>query len=197
MIGAVESFAGPFPSNLTRTADFQAQDLELMHHFSTAVAKTLSNCSEIQDAWAIALPKEAYSCDYLMHGLLAVSALHLELSSSEKRHDYAGLSTYHLHKSLARFRERLANISSENCVPLFGLSSLMVIHTCAQSSMERDLPLAQENSTFQIETLMKIFNMCRGVETVLTPYRDKINESPLSSFLHQDYCRIGEQERYE
>lgn len=196
VIGAMESLAGPSLCKLGRTADFEARDLVLMHHFSTTVAKTLSYRQDIQDVWGIELPKEAYSCDYLMHGLLALSALHLGSSISQKRHDYTGLSTFHLHKSLARFRERLANISVQNCVPLFGLSSLMVIHVCAQRTLERDQLSTRERPTSHIEMLMKIFNMCRGVRTILAPYREEIQQSSLSSLLHEDYRLINDFSRY-
>lgn len=196
VIGAMKSLTGPFLHSLVRTADFEARDLELMHHFSTSVAKTLSYRNDIQDAWAIALPKEAYSCDYLMHGLLALSALHLDSSNDEKGHDYASLSTYHLQTSLARFREKLTNISIEDCVPLFGLSSLMVIHVCAKSAMERRSPPTQKSSTSHIEMLIEIFNMCRGVESILAPYRVEIHQSPLKSLLHEDYCLINDLSRY-
>lgn len=184
---------------MARTADFEARDLELMHHFSTSVAKTLSCRSDIQDVWTLALPKEAYSCDYLMHGLLALSALHLDSSSagSEKRHDdYAALSTIHLHKSLARFREKLANISTENCVPLFGASSLIVIHVCAQPAMEKKQKPDKGNSPLQIEMLIKLFKMCRGVESILAPFREEIHRSTLSSLLHEDYSLISGLSRY-
>lgn len=201
VIGAVESLPGPRLCDLTRSADFESRDLELMHHFTTSVAKTFSYRNEIRDVWAISLPKEAYSCDYLMHGLLATSALHLSssspyLSSREKRRHYADLSTFHLHRSLARFRERLAKISSENCVPLFGISSLMVIHVCAQSTSEIGSQPGRGNLASHIEMLMKIFNMCRGVESILAPYRSEIHQSSLSSLLHDDYRLVGDLSRY-
>lgn len=200
VINAVESLPG-FPlRDLARTAEFGFQDLELMHHFSTSVARTLSYRRELQDVWAISLPKEAYSCDYLMHGLLAISASHLSfsshiLSSYEKRRDYADVSTYHLHRSLPRFRESLANISKENCVPLFGLSSLMVVHVCAQSSLEIGSQSDSENLASHVEMLIKLFNMCRGVESILAPFRSEIHQSSLKSLLHDEYRLVGDLSR--
>jgi hypothetical protein len=167
-----------------------------MHHFSTSVAKKLSNRNEIQEVWAVALPKEAYSCDYLIHGLLALSAIHLSSFDREHRHDYMGLSIYHLNKSLAGFRKCLVDISTDNCVPLFAASSVMVIHVCAQSALERNPKATQGNLQSQIEMLMKLFNMCRGVETILAPYSEDIRGSSLRSLLHEDYSLVSSLSRY-
>ncbi|CAG7977982.1 unnamed protein product [Penicillium salamii] len=189
VIGAMESLAGSSPSTTARRCDFEARDLELMHHYSTSVAKTFSRRIDIQDVWAIALPKHAYSCSYLMHGLLAISALHSGWLNHDSRHDYTNLSTYHLHKFIALFREQLANISIENCVPLFGASSLMVIYVCAQSAL---VSQPMEKDSLQIKMIMNIFSMCRGVETILAPYRGEVHQSTLSSLLHKDYSLVGD-----
>ena len=99
------------------------------------------------------------------------------------------LTNYHLHKFLARFREQLANISIENCVPLFGASSLMAIYVCAQSAM---LSQPVEKSSSKIGMLMKLFNVSRGVETILAPYRGEVQQSSLSSLLHKDYHLVSD-----
>ncbi|KAJ5347748.1 uncharacterized protein N7506_001001 [Penicillium brevicompactum] len=189
----MESLSGVSPSALARTSDFEARDLELMHHYSTLIAKTFSFRNEIQDVWAISIPKQAYSCSYLMHGLLAISALHLSSSAHDSRHSYTDLTTYHMHKFLTSFREQLANISIENCVPLFGASSLMVIYVCAQSAMISQ-PVGKSPS--QIDMLMKLFNMSRGVETILAPYRGEVHQSSLSPLLHKDYHLVSDISRY-
>lgn len=188
----MESLAGSSPCALARTSDFEARDLELMHHYSTSVAKMFSFRSEIQDVWAISLPRHAYSCSYLMHGLLAISALNLSSSNHNTKHDYTNLTTYHLQTFLVQFREQLANISTENCVPLFGASCLMVIYVCAQSAIMSQ-PIDKNPS--QIHMLMKIFNMCRGVQTILAPYRGEIRQSSLSSLLHNDYSLVSDLSR--
>jgi hypothetical protein len=131
-----------------------------------------------------------------MHGLLALSALHLASINHERKLDYGDLSTYHLQKSLARAREGLANISTDNCVPLFGLSSIVVIHVCAQSVRDVCSRSAREKSASSIEKLMEVFSMCRGVEAILAPYQIQIQQSPLSSLLHEDYRLIDDLLRY-
>lgn len=166
-----------------------------MHHFSTSTYKLLSSSNGIRDVWGIALPKEAYSCDYLMHGLLALSALHLD-SLNQGQSNYESLSTYHFHKCLTRFIDGLAHISTENCVSLFGLSSLIVVHVCGQSVRDVCPPSSRGNSASAIEKVLGIFNMCRGVETILAPYWAQIQQSSLGSLLHEDYRLIGSRPRY-
>ncbi|PKX88935.1 Zn(II)2Cys6 transcription factor domain-containing protein [Aspergillus novofumigatus IBT 16806] len=155
------------------------QDLELMHHFSTVVYKTLASRKAVHDVWGIALPREAYSCECLMHGLLALSASHLATLSSQRVAHYTNLSASHLHRSLCLFRVVLADISVVNCIPAFALSSLLVIQVCAQPILDKSRPT--------VEKLIKLFNMCRGVGTILAPYGANIQQSSLSSLLHDDY----------
>lgn len=155
------------------------RDLELMHHFTTVVCKTLSGRKEVQDVWGIVLPQMAFSCDYLMHGILALSALHLATLKAENKSDYIDCSMAHLHCSLSTYNQVLPNIAADNCVPLFALSSLVAVHVCA-------LPIVDETGPY-LGRIITLFNMCRGVETILSPYTLLIQESPLKPMLQDDY----------
>lgn len=155
------------------------RDLELMHHFTTVVCKTLSGRKEVQDAWGIVLPQMAFSCDYLMHGILALSALHLATLKAENKGEYIDCSMSHLHCSLSTYNQVLPNIAADNCVTLFAVSSLVAVHVCA-------LPIVDEAGPY-LERITTLFNMCRGVETILSPYTSLILESPLKPMFQDDY----------
>lgn len=155
------------------------RDLELMHHFTTVICKTLSARKEVQEVWGIVMPQMAFSCDYLMHGILALSALHLATLKVENKSDYIDCSMAHFHCSLSTYNQVLPNIAADNCVTLFALSALVSVHVCA-------LPIVDESGPY-LERITTLFNMCRGVETILSPYTSLIQESPLEPMLQDDY----------
>ena len=155
------------------------RDLELMHHFTTDVCKTLSARKEVQDVWGLVMPQMAFSCDYLMHGILALSALHLATLKAENKSSYIDCSMAHFHCSLNTYNQVLPNIAADNCLTLFALSSLVTVHVCA-------LPIVDEAGPY-LERIMTLFNMCRGVETILSPYTSLIQESSLKPMLQDDY----------
>lgn len=155
------------------------RDLELMHHFTTDVCKTLSARKEVQDVWGLVMPQMAFSCDYLMHGILALSALHLATLKGENKSSYIDCSMAHFHCSLSTYNQVLPNIAADNCLTLFALSSLVTVHVCA-------LPIVDEAGPY-LERIMTLFNMCRGVETILSPYTSLIQESSLKPMLQDDY----------
>ena len=133
----------------------------------------------MQDVWGIVMPQMAFSCDYLMHGILALSALHLATLKAENKSNYIDCSMAHFHCSLSTYNQVLPNIAADNCLTLFALSSLVTVHVCA-------LPIVDEAGPY-LERIMTLFNMCRGVETILSPYTSLIQESSLKPMLQDDY----------
>lgn len=160
------------------------RDLELMHHFTAIVCTTLSDREDVQNVWGMVLPQISFSCDYLLHGILAFSALHIATQKSGQNEDYLNCSMLHLNYALNTYRRSLSAISAQNCVSLFAFSSVIVVHVCA-------LPGA-DGSGPSIRKAIALFNMCRGVETILRPYLSSIRESPMKPLLHNDY-RIDQQ----
>src|ERR1700691_3252940 len=54
-----------------RIGHFDMEDMNLWHHFTRHTAATISI------PWQDELPAIALTCDYLIHGILAMGALHL------------------------------------------------------------------------------------------------------------------------
>ncbi|KAK2795524.1 hypothetical protein FQN52_005291 [Onygenales sp. PD_12] len=142
------------PTSVVRKPSW-SRDLELMHHYTSEVSKTLSERREVQDVWRITFPQTAYSCEFLMHGILAFSALHLSFIKAQRINDYIDYSAHHLHCALGAYRRTLANIGPENCIAAFAFSSLLV-------PLSFGLPLV-DGSGPSISKLTALFSMCRGV----------------------------------
>lgn len=143
--------------------DLHLHDLELMHHYSTVSYRTISDGSVLAAVWQIRVPKEAVTHPFLMHGLLALSALHLlELNEDNQRHQhYVNLATSHQSRALALFRRELNNITPSNCRAMFAFSSIAAIlaFAFAHTTGAQPLPL--------IDEIVQIFSLLRGIHEVI------------------------------
>ena len=51
-------------------------DLELMHHYCTVTCNTMALREDSRHVWRVVIPTEGYANKYVMHGILAVAAVH-------------------------------------------------------------------------------------------------------------------------
>ncbi|KAI9741721.1 MAG: hypothetical protein M1834_000106 [Cirrosporium novae-zelandiae] len=107
-------------------------DLELLHNFSTSTCITLSRSPEIRNLWRINIPQLAFSHEFVMHGILALSALHLAQFRPEKRDFYLSQATSHHETALRVATAILPCITKENCTALHVFSSVTCIATLAK-----------------------------------------------------------------
>ncbi|KAH6867260.1 hypothetical protein B0T10DRAFT_534301 [Thelonectria olida] len=57
-----------------------------MGHFTSSTARIISSRTEVLQLWQTVIPEEAITCPFLVHGMLALSAMHLaSLRSSQRR----------------------------------------------------------------------------------------------------------------
>lgn len=139
-----------------------------MHHYTTSTYLTLSNGTTQDNVWQHTVPQEALRHSFLMHGILAVSALHLAHLRPSSSQFYTDLAMYHYTSSLQHFRPILEDISPTNAVAAFIFSSLLA---CISFVIPQEpLETAAPSSTTPLESLQKmiaIFTLERGVQTVL------------------------------
>ena len=57
--------------------DLNLVDLEFLHNYCTSTALTLHRDPPTIRLWSITVPEFGFIHDYVMHGILALSALHL------------------------------------------------------------------------------------------------------------------------
>jgi hypothetical protein len=157
----------PMSSSLNGAGDaisfdnsFNLKDLELLHHYSTVVAFTMTKDPRIQRMWQTSAPKEAFSHPYLMHAILAISALHLAHTSLSKNEEYRAIAIRHQDTAIAAFRPLLTQVSAENCAALCASATLTVVFGAASFSdrIPKSSPL---------DGIIEVCELARGVRAVV------------------------------
>lgn len=138
-----------------------------MHHYATSTYITLSNGTAQHNVWQHIVPQEALQHAFLMHGILAVSALHLAHLRPSYSQYYTDVSMHHYTSAVEQFRTILEEITPTNAAAVFIFSSLLA---CVSFAIPQELPETAAVSFTPLDILQKmidIFTLERGVQTVL------------------------------
>ncbi|KAK9244586.1 hypothetical protein V1506DRAFT_540908 [Lipomyces tetrasporus] len=174
-------------------SDLHMRDLELMHHYSTETYRTWSEgqAPEIQEIWKTVVPKEALAHRFLMHGLLALSALHLcQINSGDKgpsRVMYTEIATRHQSLALSSFRSELNNITPLNCNAVFAFSGILTIATFASCQCT-----GIEQGMAPVEEILRVFSLLRGVNEILHTARDWILTGQLGPIVRDTFTSTAD-----
>jgi hypothetical protein len=160
-------------------SELHLHDLELMHHYSTVSYKTLSEQNEFAVPFMIEVPKIALTHPFLMHGILALSALHLIYlnKGSDRCKGYVELATSHQTLALTLFRKELNNINPSNSQAMFAFSSIATVLAFAFSQSTGIQSLSP------VDEMLQVFNLCRGIHEILETTREWIQNSWVSKLL--------------
>lgn len=92
---------------------------------------TLSRNESTDSIWRHAVPEEGLSHPFLMHGILALSALHLARMGPDpsRRAVHLNRAVAHQNQALALFRELLGDIQETNAKAMFAFASIVVVYT--------------------------------------------------------------------
>jgi len=83
--------------------------------------------------WQHAVPQLAFSHSFLLHGLLAISALHLSSLNPTRKEVLRAYATQRQDTALSLFRVALSHIDTENCHACIAYSGLLGIFRWALS----------------------------------------------------------------
>ncbi|KAH8169329.1 fungal specific transcription factor domain-containing protein [Sarocladium implicatum] len=139
-------------------------DLELMHHYTTAVYFTFPHGKKKPEYFQKQVPRLALRHQFLLHQVLAVSAFHLlHISEEDLPKIYLQQGTYHLTKSLSGIRDAIGlDITLDRGVALFMASSFLLSSTYA-SRRHLTADPAQDDA---IDDLLGMIKLFLGVDVV-------------------------------
>jgi len=114
-------------------------DLELLHNFNISTACSLDNVPCLQTFLRVNVPRLAFSNPYLMHTILAVSALHMSrFKTGSQSAVYTSYANNHFNIAIGAAAKILSNITDENCHALYMFGSLSSIFMLAKGPRQGD-----------------------------------------------------------
>ena len=150
--------------------------LELFHHFSAAIGPSVGVGETLRELWTVTVPQMALGHHFLMHSLLAVSALHIAHVHPDRRESYWEHAIRHQGRALELVQREMANPSNLNADALLIFS----IPTVWYSFASHVLPKVHENPR-PLQGAVQSINLLRGIRDVGPSVKQRTWKGPLAS----------------
>ncbi|KAI9167696.1 Sterol 3-beta-glucosyltransferase [Paramyrothecium foliicola] len=160
---------------------FYRDDFELLHHFTTVTSSSLLDDEAADRIWRVQAPQEAFRCDFLLHGILAVAAMHLQRLRPESAAYYHRLAAQHHTEGISLFRPALDRLTQSTATPTFLFSSILV---CMSLHLFETEDQAHADSMSPLDRIFDAFNLGRGVHDLLKSTWYWLLETPFTPLLH-------------
>ncbi|KAH6877218.1 fungal Zn binuclear cluster domain-containing protein [Thelonectria olida] len=156
------------------------QSLRLLHHYSTEVYISLSRDPAVAGIWKTVVPETAFTHKFLMHGLLAVSAVHYAHTHPEHRKEYVLVSNHYQTLALQFFASHLDEISRDSFEPYFFLATFIFLLTMWSISHPED------DEKLTPSAVAQSFQLLQGIKLIITfkPMEDWSQDGPLAPLIH-------------
>lgn len=137
-----------FPNVDLQPVSLELQTTEVFHHYYYCTAYT-GLCLAPADSlhiWQESIPNIALSYPFLMHGLLAISALHLAYLNPARRSELVTFASCSEQIALPLFRKMIPKVDQSNVHAIFAFSGFVVPYIIATSNGECGIP-SLDNAT--------------------------------------------------
>ncbi|KAH7140008.1 hypothetical protein B0J13DRAFT_558774 [Dactylonectria estremocensis] len=124
---------------LARHNQLDGFDQSLLSHYLTTTSTTLVDRHGTLDIWQKTIPQMAHEHPFLMHTILACSALHLAHASPSQRPFFLLQARNHQDMAMPLFRLAIANVSASNCHAVLAFSHLLIVYSFAANSADEPL----------------------------------------------------------
>lgn len=172
----------------------------LLHHFSSNTVTTMGFGTTPQRAWCTAIPDLALKHDFVVHGVLAITALHLSttLDCADVKEMYQDMAAAELNTGLTRYMTEVRRVTSDNVEALFTFSTMVSLFTTFQArtecrsflgSMHTNLHAvipAQRKVTEAVQIVCRALRTLRGAQVILIPGWAKLQDGPLRSVVQRE-----------
>lgn len=160
----------PDPSRSTKTFELSIPDMRLIHHWTSRGYKALHpSLAHRSDIWQNAMIELGFEHPFLLHGILALSAVHkASVLQPAQRQDLLQLADGHISQALDTFRRHLASPNDEFAIPMFVLSSVLLTYNFGS---------IQERPEDPISSIHHCLMLLNGIKVVIGPHWEKLKDS--------------------
>jgi hypothetical protein len=157
-------------------------DLELLHHY------TICCCVHVpgehrRQLWTREIVNTAFSHDYLLYQILAVSALHI-FHQDRSREDLIAKAISYRSRALQKINPALANMTADLCIPVFAFAGLSMVYAFAELVALQHDRLSSQQPSDPIRHITGCLQQNFGIRTVVHTYREAIQESWASELIN-------------
>lgn len=145
-----------------------------MHHYCTHTARTICHRADMQHVWRVTIPEFGYRCTYVMHGILAIAALHKAHLLPSERETYLDLCVYYQTLGVRRFVSELQHVNENNWKPAFCFASTVAMYALFLPSVKR-----KEVAGKPLSHIVDLFMFVRGFRSIIAPFQGQMAASQL------------------
>jgi hypothetical protein len=147
-------------------------DMRLLHHWTSRGYKALHpNLVHRSDLWQNAMIELGFEHPFLLHGILALSAIHkASVLLPSQRQDLLQQADLHISQALPEFRRHLGAPNDEAAIPMFVLSSVLLTY---------NFGTVQEKPEDPIASLHHCLMLLNGIKVVIGPHWEKLKGTPV------------------
>ncbi|KAJ5897427.1 hypothetical protein N7504_007715 [Penicillium tannophilum] len=147
--------------------------LELVIQWINHTHKFAARSERTRKVWEMPVLEEALSAPFLMHGILALSALHLSHLREDGRHVmWLDTAIAHKNTALVMFSDQLRNIDKSNAKAMMVFAGLAFAFSLASAVI-----IGTKEDGPGLNALTDVFILARGVQTVLDAETDFLRQS--------------------
>ncbi|KAH6638046.1 hypothetical protein C7974DRAFT_390759, partial [Boeremia exigua] len=152
---------------------FTLEDMQLLHHWTTKVYLFHdASVEEDRRLWSEGVVELGFQHPFLLHGLLALAALHKTLvDPSGKRASLLAQADAHMSASLATYLRLIEESATETVVPCFILSSVFFAYNLASAQVE------EPEDPF--DAILHCFRLLRGVKVVIGQHWEQLQQNDI------------------
>ena len=178
-----------------RMPNMRADDLELLYHYSDTTSETFNTMPGLSGLKTFNIAPKAPEYPYLLHGILAVSALHLQSTAAEtkkqKRMIYADRAIAHQQLALSSYISHLDSINDKTCHSIFMFS--IVLTGINFASFHSPQPNKALDADDYLDRIISVFDLLLGAVAVankasiwIPKFRSGPLLIPIGAGMHRD-----------